>query len=179
MTKLEFNELEFIDKIEYFNRKLREGQTVIGIRKHVGISEKGWQKEVKYNGYRYDTKLKIYIKMSESNTSSTTQTTTNKNNNLSLIENKEMLRYLSDNFAKLKDLLDKYEATTTSTTQTTTKDIVIDLIDDRHLKPNPKSMRINEFVHKDWVRFCEENKQFTKQELVSMALKEYIKNHSR
>lgn len=134
MNKEEFKMLSFTDKINYFNDKLREGQTVIRIREDIGIGEKGWQKEVKNNGYKYDTKSKMYM---------------------------------------------KNRATTESTTTSTTSNIVINLVDDKHLNPKPKSIRINEFIYQDWQKFCEENKLYSKQELISMALKEYMENHGK
>lgn len=76
---------------------------------------------------------------------------------------------------KLRQYLPSTETTTTSTTQS----IVVNLVDDKHLSPKPKSIRINEFVYRDWQKFCEDNKYHSKQELISMALKEYMKNHSK
>lgn len=170
MNKEEFKMLSFTDKINYFNNKLREGQTVIRIREDIGIGEKGWQKEVKKNGYKYDTKSKIYVEII-----STTETTTNnKSMNLSLMEHEEIQNYILGNFDILKEIIEKYKTTTTSTTNK----IIINLVDDKHLNPKPKSIRINEFIYQDWQRFCEENKLYRKQELISMALKEYMENHS-
>ena len=63
-----------------------------------------------------------------------------------------------------------------TTTETTTKYITIDLIDDKHLKPKPKSIRINEFIYQEWQEFC--NKQhYSKMDLISMALKEYMEKY--
>ena len=176
MNKKEFNELLFKEKINYFNNKLKEGQTVIRIREDIGISEKGWQKEVKQNGYRYSTKSRLYVKIGAT-TGTTTTPTTNKDLILSSNDSVEISNYLVDNFSVLKDMLEKYKTTTASTTTTTTNDIVINLVDDRHLNPKPKSIRINEFVYQDWKKFCEKNRLYSKQELISMALKEYIENH--
>lgn len=172
MKKIEFEKLLFIDKINYFNNKLKEGQTVIRIRENIGISEKGWQKEVKENGYKYDNKSKLYIDIK-----ATTIATTNKKNDLINSDKLEISNYLIDNFNILKDMLEKYKATTTTTTESTTNKIIIDLVDDKHLKPKPKSIRINEFVYQDWQKFCKENKLYSKQELISMALKEYMENY--
>lgn len=170
MNKKEFKMLSFADKIKYFNGKLGEGQTVTRIREDIGIGEKGWQKEVKKNGYKYDTKSKIYVEII-----STTETTTNnKSMNLSLMEHEEFQNYILGNFDILKEIIEKYKTTTTSTTNK----IIINLVDDKHLNPKPKSIRINEFIYQDWQRFCEENKLYRKQELISMALKEYMENHS-
>ena len=179
MKKEEFEMISFDDKINYFNDKLKKGQTVIRIREDIGISEKWWQKEVKNNGYKYDTKNKIYIK-SETTTISTTETTTNgRSSFLEAKDHVEVQNYIIDNFSILREVLEKYKSTTGAATETTTNNIVINLVDDKHLNPKPKSVRINEFVYKDWQTFCDENKLYTKQELISMALAEYMKNHSK
>ena len=123
-----------------------------------------------YKRQKYDTKSKIYVEII-----STTETTTNnKSMNLSLMEHEEIQNYILGNFDILKEIIEKYKTTTTSTTNK----IIINLVDDKHLNPKPKSIRINEFIYQDWQRFCEENKLYRKQELISMALKEYMENHS-
>lgn len=63
MTKDDFLELNTDKKIEYLNKKLSEGQTVTGIRKNLGISEKFLQKIIKKNGYKYFQKEKNIIKI--------------------------------------------------------------------------------------------------------------------
>lgn len=56
-------------------------------------------------------------------------------------------------------------------------DIRIDLKDDSEYGNTPKSIRINAFVWEDWKNFCEENPEYSKKQLVSMALKEFMKKH--
>ena len=77
-------------------------------------------------------------------------------------------------------MIEKYKASTKSTTETTTETttnyITIDLVDDKHLKPKPKSIRINEFIYQEWQEFC--NRQhYSKMDLISMALKEYMEKY--
>ena len=69
------------------------------------------------------------------------------------------------------------ETTTQSTTENTTNYITIDLIDDKHLKPKPKSIRINEFVYQEWQEFCDKQ-HYSKMDLISMALKEYMEKYN-
>ena len=52
MIKKEFLELDIDKKIEYLNKKLSEGQTVIRIREDLGIGEKSLQKIIRENGYK-------------------------------------------------------------------------------------------------------------------------------
>lgn len=56
-------------------------------------------------------------------------------------------------------------------------DIEIDLIDDNDKSSTPKSIRINYYVWEDWQQFCESNEDFSKKQLVSMALKEFMEKH--
>lgn len=188
MNKEQFNNLDFMEKIEYLNNKLREGQTVIRIREDIGIGEKALQREVKANGYRYNSKTKQYMPTTETTTKSTTEilptivadkTTIVGNENTFVVpkQQKQILGYLENNFEVLQEFLEKYKsttrATTRATTETTTNHIIINLVDDKHLNPKPKSIRINEFVYQDWQQFCE-TKHYSKQDLISMALKEYM-----
>lgn len=181
MNKDQFNKLDFIEKIEYLNNKLREGQTVIRIREDIGIGEKALQREIKANGYRYNNKEKQYMPTTESTTKSTTEIiTTNKSGENTIVvpkQQQQILGYLENNFEVLQEFLEKYKSTTKATTESTTNHIVINLVDDKHLNPKPKSIRINEFIYQDWQKFCN-TKHYSKQDLISMALKEYMEKYN-
>lgn len=57
-------------------------------------------------------------------------------------------------------------------------DIEMNLVDDSDIPSTPKSIRINVFVWEDWQEFCEENEEYSKKQLVSMALKEFMERHN-
>lgn len=192
MTKDEFIDLNVIDKINYINAELKTGKRVPQIRKDIGVSEEYIQKFMKDNNYKYNQKLKQYIPTTENTTitttNSTTETTTNSTtmdlelsevnkdtNALLSIENANTLDYLTNNMNILIDIIEKYKTTTATTTGTNY--ITIDLLDDKHLKPKPKSIRINEFVYQDWQKFCEKQ-HHSKMDLISMALKEYMEKYN-
>ena len=179
MNNIEFEALDINDKIAYLNTKLREGNTVIRIREEIGVSEKYLQKEIKRGGFKYNQKLRQYLATTETTTTSTTNNLDVVPNNTFVVDENKMsiLNYLEENFSVLTKFLEKYKTTTASTTGSTTQSIVINLVDDKHLSPKPKSIRINEFVYRDWQKFCEDNKYYSKQDLISMALKEYMKSH--
>ena len=198
MTKDEFIELNVIDKINYINAELKTGKKVLEVRKNLGVSEEYIQKFMKENNYKYNQKLKQYIPTTENTTTSTTKTTTktttetttqsttkdlkgevveSNTNALLTIENANTLDYLTINKDIIIELVEKYKATTQSTTEATTNYITIDLIDDKHLKPKPKSIRINEFVYQDWQKFCDKQ-HYSKMDLISMALKEYMERYN-
>ena len=177
MIKEEFKKLDTIDKINYINSKLEKGQTVIRIREDLGIGEKALQKIIKEAGYVYNQKSKRYITTTQSTTKPLEVSVVETNTNALLTTEKaNTLDYISNNIDILMDMIEKYKTTTQSTTETTTNYITIDLIDDKHLKPKPKSIRINEFIYQEWQEFC--NKQhYSKMDLISMALKEYMEKY--
>ena len=61
MEKDIFLNLSIEEQVEYLNKKLEEGQTVIRIREDLRIGEKTLQRIIKSNGYRYNQKLRKYI----------------------------------------------------------------------------------------------------------------------
>lgn len=170
MNKEEFNKLSINDKIQYINDRLSKGETVTNIRDSIGLGEKSLQREMKRNGYRYDNKTKQYISMvKEPNEAIVLENNTNVLDFKNM--NNDKIDFYLENFEVFKMIIDKFKSNTNSNTS-----ITIDLIDDKHLKPKPKGIRINEFVYKDWQEFCDKQ-PYSKMDLISMALKEYMNKH--
>lgn len=175
--------------IEIINRMLKEGKTVKEVRESLGIPEKKFQKTVKDLGYKYNQSKRLYINVldngidtSEDNIVATTESTTNsatadiipKNNSTTLTTiQTTTIDYLTENIDLLKQLLENYKRNTEATNN---KDIVINLVNDKHLDPKPKSIRINEFVWRDWQEFTKDL-TYSKSDLISMALVEFMNNH--
>ena len=169
--------------IEKINMMLQEGKTVKTVRKSLGIPEKKFQKTVKELGYKYNQSKRLYINVldsgidtRDSNILPTTQTTTDNTTAPSTLTTTQTttIDYLTDNIELLKQLLESYKRNTEANNS---KDIIINLDNDKHLDPKPKSIRINEFVWRDWQEFTKDL-TFSKTDLISMALKEYIEKHS-
>lgn len=168
--------------INYINSLLKEGKTVKDVRATLGISEKKFQKEIKELGYKFDQKKKAYVKALEPHTEildvepiKDTVATTNYTTNYTTLQNNqiETLSYLDENIDLIKQLLESYKVNTGANNG---KDIIINLNNDRHLNPKPKSIRINEFVWRDWLEFTKDL-TFSKSDLISQALKEFMENH--
>ena len=143
---------------------------------------KTFLKEIKENRYKFSQKLKQYIPNTESNTNKINPVLVEPNTNVLLQDKYNSLQvntidYLTDNISILKEIIDKYSNTKLNTKSNT--GIVIDLVDDKHLKPKPKAVRINYFIYDEWQKFCDENKYFSKQDLISMALKEYMEKYKK
>ena len=172
--------------INYINELLKQGKTVKEIRETLGISEKKFLREMKELGYKYNQKERAYIKAQEpirevlndnsikcinaTTTTSTKETTTP--TTLSPTQT-TTIDYLSENIEVLKQLLESYKRNTEANNN---KDIIIRLDNDKHLNPNPKSVRINEFVWRDWLEFTKDL-TYSKGDLISMALKEYMEKY--
>lgn len=172
--------------IEIINGMLKEGKTVKEVRESLGIPEKKFQKTVKDLGYKYNQSKRLYINVLDSGidtgdssilptTKATTKATTIGTTASSTLTTTQAttIDYLAENIDLLKQLLESYKRNTEATNN---KDIVINLVNDKHLDPKPKSIRINEFVWRDWQEFTKDL-TFSKSDLISIALVEFMNNH--
>lgn len=129
-----------------------------------------------------DTKIQEVTKENNSGVSVDNSDVVSFNNGVVEVENyfkyEHTLDYIDSNIDLIKEFFEKIKENKKNIPEGS-KDIVIDLIDDRHLDPKPRSFRVNSFVLNDWDQFCNENRYYQKMDLVSMALKEYIENHRK
>ena len=185
MSGEEFKKLNDIDKINYVNSELKKGKTATDITLDLGLGKNYISTIMKKNRYERNKESNQYIPIVEATTETTTQSTTKPlevsvvettTNILLTKEKADTLDYLDNNINILMDMIERYKTTTQTTTETTTNYITIDLIDDKHLKPKPKSIRINEFVYQEWQEFCDKQ-HYSKMDLISMALKEYMEKY--
>jgi hypothetical protein len=95
---------------------------------------------------------------------------------------RKILEFLQRKFAKqllqqIDGLEKELQDTKKQLREISKPDIEIDLFDDSELNVSPKSVRINAFVWEDWKQFCEYNNEYSKKQLISMALKEFMAKH--
>lgn len=168
--------------INYVNSLLKEGKSVKEIRDTLGVPEKKFQKSIKELGYKYNQSKKLYINVLDNGIDTednsiipTTKSTTRNPTEPTTLTTAQSttIDYLTDNLDVLIQLLESYKRNTESNNS---DDIIINLDNDKHLDPKPKSIRINEFVWRDWQEFTK-NLTFSKTDLISMALKEFMNNH--
>lgn len=172
------------EDIKIINNYLREGKKVTEIRSIIGLGEKSFQEQIRELEYKYNQKLKQYIKIglddnsnTKSSTECNTEVATTKSNTLCNTEDRSLL-FIRDNIDLLEEMLMNYKHHKECSMNN--YGIIIDLIDDKHIKENdnPKSIRVNYFVWEEWIKFTEGTK-FSKKELISMALKEYMKKYKK
>lgn len=187
MNKAQFLDLSIDDKINHLNEKLKEGQTVIRIREDIGLGEKTLQKIIKEAGYKYSQKDKTYYKH-------TTNMLQDKEKDNSILLKAEEHKYTTNILQSYKsDLLELINA----------KDEILNIVKEhregmyykdttniievisepgihiKEFKTNAKSTSVriyNETLEK-WKKFCKENKKYSNQDLLSMALEEYMSKY--
>ena len=112
---------------------------------------------------------------SNSNTSSNTTCITPNNINLISKAQEQSINFISENIQELQEIIMYYKRNKESNTNN--HGIVIDLIDDKHMKnENPKSVRVNYFIWNEWKEFTDKS-SFSSKDLISMALKEYMNKY--
>ena len=166
--------------INYINELLQEGKSVKDIRTILQIGEKSFQKQIKKMNYKYNQKIRQYEPIGEVLCSPMINYSSNRDKPVKIenradfltIKEKDTIQFLGENIDLIKQLLNNYKATT-SHNQT---DIIINLINDKKLNPKPKSVRINEYVWRDWLEFTKDL-AFSKSDLISQALIEFMERH--
>ena len=186
MIKKEFLELDIDKKIEYLNKKLSEGQTVIRIREDLGIGEKSLQKIIRENGYKYFQKEKRYYKdntnvlqkniiqgkeIFDSESKDPTIVLQNyKDDLLEIIQAKKEIFEVINAFKEnlyYKDTTNVIEVVASNEIQ----------IKDFNSEAKVTSFRVYGETLTKWKEFCSKHKKYNNQDLVSMALEDYMKKY--
>ncbi len=179
MNKDEFNSLEVMDQVEYINNLLENKKTLTSISKDLNIGRSTISDRFKKIGYRYNKQLNQYLKF-ESNTdviqSNSKGLKSINIDNLSMYNdsntdvNKRMINIINE-YETLMQIIELYK----SNSSVLQNKIIIDLPEaDSELT----SFRVNKEILKQFNEFVKKQKEFRKIDLVSMALKEYMENHS-
>lgn len=185
MTKDVFINMEINKQIDYLNNRLKNGDTVSNIRNDIGISEKALQKIIKCNGYKYNQQIKQYTKCDtkvilnnierdlSNNTQSDTLVIPNnfKHDLLEILEAKNKIFKLIEYYEN-----EYYKSNTP----------VIEVISDEGIKIKnfegsitQTSFKLHKEALDSWKSFCLDHKEFSKQDLLSMALIEYIEKYKK
>lgn len=173
--------------INYINELLKS-KTVKEVRSELGVSEKLFQKEIKRLGYKYNQKTKQYdlidykdnikvIDCKSSDYESNTKIIHDKDykSNTNVIDkNKEL------DVNKVADLIEDYDTLKSiikwfKDRENTIDRIVIDLPDAADKRT---TILINEIIYNQFNEFCNNHKEYSKKDLMAMALLEYIRKYN-
>lgn len=190
MTKDELKQLDIMDQIEYINLQLTKGGTLTSICKEIGIGRSTLTDRFRKINYLFSKSNNRY----EYNDSNTTVRSVEKatiqkcnisveeietkandsNTDVGLINDKSIqgnLINIAKEYNTLIEMIELYK----KNSNILINQIVIDLdTTDNTLT----TLRVNTEVLRQFNEFIEEHKEYKKMDLVSMALKEYVLNHS-
>lgn len=178
--------------INCINELLKQGKTVKQIRAELNISEKLFQKQIKELGYKYNQKIKQYdlidykdntnvIDCESSDYESNTKIIhdndykNNYNNSTKVIDkNKEL------DINKVADLVEDYDTLKSIIKWFKDKENTIDriVIDLPEAADKRTTILINEIVYNQFNEFCNNHKEYSKKDLMAMALLEYIRKYN-
>ena len=186
MSREEFLELDIDKKIDYLNKKLSEGQTVLSIRGDLGIGEKFLQKIIKENGYKYHQKEKRYYKAATKIIQKDIVTDKEifdldyKDNTIILQGYKddllEIVKAKNEIFEVINAFKEnKYYKDTTNVIEVMENNEI--QIKDFNSEAKVTSFRVYGETLTKWKNFCNKHKKYNNQDLVTMALEEYMKKY--
>ena len=178
MDKNIFLKLDVDDKIAYLNEQLNSGLTVTRIREDLYIGEKELQRIIREGGYKYNQKLRNYVRVTEliSNYKSNQEVVNYKDNDIvvkntdyqKLIESIKQVQLMND---KLEEVYKWYE-------------LQNNIIEKEQLKIEPnsnstvtRSFKVYEDVYNDFTNLCKTHNTYKVQDIVSQALKEFCNKY--
>ena len=192
MNREEFDKLELLYQVEYINNQLENNNSVTSVCKQLKIGRSTIRDRFKKIGYNYSKDLKKYL-YNESitdvhqedeklnNGCITTDIQTKNNNSTTGViqedvmtevlnkldgEIKKTLLDIVNNYDVLKEIIELHKSNTSVVKQ----QITIDL---EESESKLTTIRVNAREMELFNKFCDENKQYRKIDLISQALKEF------
>ena len=192
MNKDEFNALEVLEQIDYINKQLKNNSSITGVCKDLGIGRTTIRDRFKKLNYTYDKEVNAYI-LKENNDCNTDVIDIDNGCNtpvksaeitevhkeegvFDIIEKsdaeiKNNLLELAKNYELLKEIIDIHA----SNKKVIKQQIVIDI---EEADSKLVTTRINKKILDEFNKFCDNNKQFKKVDLLSQAIKNFIDQHT-
>ena len=192
MNKDKFNKLTILEQIDFINSQINNN-SITSVCKKIGVGRSTVRDRFKKANYSYSKELNkyTYIEPKENlkelkdqdNRCITSDTYNNSNTNIvednyvsSILKKSDEdfqnnIIDLVNNYDTLKEIIELHKRNTSVIKQ----QIIIDLDNSEN---KLTSLRINKTILDKFNEFCEKNKQFTKVDLVSQALKDFIEFHS-
>lgn len=160
--------------INYINELLRQGNTVKDIRTELNISEKLFQRQIKELGYKYNQKTKQYETVEYKDNIKVIHEAEYKDNINVLQKTKDL------DINKVTELLvEEYDTIENMIKWFKDKENTIDriVIDLPKAKDKRTTILINEQIYQQFNEFCDNHKEYSKKDLMAMALHEYINKY--
>lgn len=185
----QLKELAIDEQIEWLNNRLSEGITVSGIREILGVGEKALQKHIKSIAYKYDQKQRQYISLENQQDNSIT-TAIQKPVSRDVASNQQdnsntlALQLENSDYKKFIHIMNTYEDLQKQVQELIRKqefeENVIDItppkleITPMKNKPISKTYKFDPDVVEDFTAFCSKHKHYKVQDIISVALREFM-----
>lgn len=192
MTREQFDKLEVLEQINYINNQLENNSSITSVCKDLNISRSTIRDRFKKLDYSYSKDLNRYVhndsvtdvvqKVTVENNKSISDVTHKGNNvsntdvarvdkvidtiNKSDVEIKETIIDIVNNYDILKEIIELHKCNTSVIKQ----QIVIDV---EESESKLTTLRVNSKELELFNKFCDNNKQYKKIDLISQALKEF------
>ena len=180
MNKDTFNNLDIENQIEYINNRLSDNNSSItSVCSELGIGRSTIRDRFKKHGYEYNKELKQYVYNTLSEVAITVDATdvpqcnTDTVNEVITITDtdiKNNLLELANNYTDIMNMLEDYRRNTSVIKQ----QIILDI---EEAESKLTTLRVNSKVLNDFNKFCDDNKQYRKIDLISQALKNFMEQH--
>lgn len=178
MNRELFDNLTVQEQLEFVNGELKKDKSLTQIAKSLNMSRSTFKRRFEKINYKYDDELKLYVKsdivtivtpvtQNESVTSITSVTDNTSNTGVTIPKN---------TINEIMEMLEWYRE------QKNIKEAeIIELPISEELKGNivTRSFKIYENVLEKYNQFCEENPRLKKQDIINMAIIEYIRNFNK
>lgn len=192
LDRIAFDNMKVLDQINYINNKLKEGYSLTKTCETIGINRKTISKRFAKENYIFDKAANIYM---ESNYKSMTKVksndnTSHKSNTIVVNKDKKNLQSIQD-FNKIKnDLLElinnKHEILQMlKDYKSNTKIIEVPLLDINTLPGEmqkyitTKTIKVYEPIYSLFDELCKNYNSIKKQDLISLALYEFISKYKK
>ena len=163
MNKEEFNKLNVKDQIEYINQEI-ENKTLTDVCKKIKISRSTIRERFLKQGYIFNKSENKYIYSSESN--NRVQKENKYNNNTKVLE--EKINILESKIEAIESKLNnRYKEN---------NDIEVKKFEGKTVS---RCYRVYEDIQKEFSKFCKANSNYKVQDILSMAIYEYMKNNKK
>lgn len=187
MDKEEFNNLDIKEQVEYFNGKIKELGSSSAASRSIGYKDESTiRKRFKAKGYKMNAEKTAYIlfdnatanKVNTNKSIITPKSETkvlNKNIPENLVKEIEEFKSLKNDIKEMLEWRENFKEVAATYEDTEIK------IDAQRLKNEDaitRGIKIYPSVFIEFKKFCTEHKEYRMQDLISMALLEYIRNHS-
>lgn len=163
MDRKEFDKMELLEQVQYFNNLLAEGKTIRDIAEGIGIARSTIRDRFKKIGYKYNKKNNIYTK----------------NTDITKISNNNIKINIDDDIKELikhKDIL--LELAADYKNRTATEININDIPAELKAGVVIKSIKVYTDIAGKFEKICNRYKWIKKQDLYSLALLEFTEKYS-